>query len=224
MTAITQIGMVFAPSTPAAMARRFEVANAAKPFCEIDTFTTGQVALLTGVAPRTVSKWFDTGVLKGYRIPLSLDRRIPRHALVEFLIVHGMSHLVPWVVPLSVSRPAAVGVECAVPGTLPAGWSRRSADYATGLLAAASDPAVRLVVVHASVGVPQAREFAAAVRDRRPARTPTLVLVVGADADLRTPAGDWLHGPAAGFDLVVQEPFDPAVLWAAAGEKVAVPS
>ena len=32
-------------------------------------FTTGQVAKICKVAPRTVSKWFDSGRLKGYRIP-----------------------------------------------------------------------------------------------------------------------------------------------------------
>src|SRR5262249_14744586 len=32
-------------------------------------FTTGQVAKICKVAPRTVSKWFDSGRLRGYRIP-----------------------------------------------------------------------------------------------------------------------------------------------------------
>jgi PleD family two-component response regulator len=42
------------------------------------------------VAPRTVSKWFDSGRLKGYRIPGSQDRRIPREYLIRFLKEHGM--------------------------------------------------------------------------------------------------------------------------------------
>jgi excisionase family DNA binding protein len=53
-------------------------------------FTTGQVAKLCKVAPRTVSKWFDAGRLKGYRIPGSQDRRIPREYLIKFLKEHGM--------------------------------------------------------------------------------------------------------------------------------------
>jgi excisionase family DNA binding protein len=44
-------------------------------------FTTGQVAKICKVAPRTVSKWFDSGRLRGYRIPGSQDRRIPREQL-----------------------------------------------------------------------------------------------------------------------------------------------
>ncbi|MDD5026590.1 MAG: helix-turn-helix domain-containing protein [Candidatus Peribacteraceae bacterium] len=53
-------------------------------------FTTGQIAKICKVAPRTVSKWFDSGRLKGYRIPGSQDRRIPREYLIKFLKEHGM--------------------------------------------------------------------------------------------------------------------------------------
>jgi two-component system response regulator RpaA len=53
-------------------------------------FTTGQVAKICQVAPRTVSKWFDSGRLKGYRIPGSQDRRIPRDQLIRFLKDNGM--------------------------------------------------------------------------------------------------------------------------------------
>lgn len=52
--------------------------------------TTGQVAKVCRVAPRTVSKWFDSGKLKGYRIPGSQDRRIPRENLLKFLREHNM--------------------------------------------------------------------------------------------------------------------------------------
>ena len=47
-------------------------------------FTTGQVAKICDVAPRTASKWFDSGKLAGYRIPLSNDRRVPRENLIRF--------------------------------------------------------------------------------------------------------------------------------------------
>jgi len=53
-------------------------------------FTTGQVAKICKVAPRTVSKWFDSGRLGGYRIPGSQDRRIPREQLIKFLKEHNM--------------------------------------------------------------------------------------------------------------------------------------
>lgn len=57
---------------------------------EMKVFTTGQVAKICKVAPRTVSKWFDSGRLKGYRIPGSQDRRIPREYLIKFLKEYGM--------------------------------------------------------------------------------------------------------------------------------------
>lgn len=53
-------------------------------------FTTGQVAKICKVHIRTVSKWFDSGKLKGYRIPGSPDRRIPRDYLIKFLKEYGM--------------------------------------------------------------------------------------------------------------------------------------
>lgn len=60
-------------------------------------FTTGQIAKICKVAPRTASKWFDSGKLKGYRIPGSKDRRIPRDNLVQFLREHGMpTHMIEY--------------------------------------------------------------------------------------------------------------------------------
>lgn len=55
-----------------------------------DVLTTGDVARICNVAPRTVSKWFDTGKLRGYRIPGSKDRRIPLQQLVRFMKAHGI--------------------------------------------------------------------------------------------------------------------------------------
>lgn len=52
--------------------------------------TTGEVARICSVAPRTVSKWFDSGQLRGYRIPGSKDRRIPLDQLVRFMRLHGI--------------------------------------------------------------------------------------------------------------------------------------
>ncbi|HPS54299.1 MAG TPA: helix-turn-helix domain-containing protein [Sedimentisphaerales bacterium] len=52
--------------------------------------TTGDVAKICSVAPRTVSKWFDSGQLKGYRIPGSKDRRIPVNELVRFMKLNNM--------------------------------------------------------------------------------------------------------------------------------------
>lgn len=53
-------------------------------------FTTGHIAKICQVAPRTVSKWVDSGLLKGYRVPGSQARRVRREDLIEFLKEHGM--------------------------------------------------------------------------------------------------------------------------------------
>ncbi|OHB50072.1 MAG: hypothetical protein A2Y10_14070 [Planctomycetes bacterium GWF2_41_51] len=55
-----------------------------------DILTTGQVAHICKVAPRTVTKWFDSGQLKGYRIPGGRDRRIPASELIRFMKSHNM--------------------------------------------------------------------------------------------------------------------------------------
>ncbi len=59
------------------------------PF-EKDVLTTGEVAKICNVAARTVSKWFDSGQIEGYRIPGSKDRRIPVQALMNFMQEHGI--------------------------------------------------------------------------------------------------------------------------------------
>ena len=56
----------------------------------ITILTTGQVARICKVAPRTVSGWFDSGRLRGYRVPGTGDRRIPIECLRRFLVESGM--------------------------------------------------------------------------------------------------------------------------------------
>ena len=71
-----------APAAPAAQDN--------KDFRQKDVLTTGEVAKICNVAPRTVSKWFDSGSLTGYRIPGSKDRRIPLNQLIKFMKQHGI--------------------------------------------------------------------------------------------------------------------------------------
>ena len=52
--------------------------------------TTGDVARICSVAPRTAQKWFDCGLLKGYRIPGSRHRRIPIDELIRFTKAHNI--------------------------------------------------------------------------------------------------------------------------------------
>ena len=59
-------------------------------FNDKDVLTTGEVAKICNVASRTVSKWFDSGQLDGYRIPGSKDRRIPVASLMTFMKAHNI--------------------------------------------------------------------------------------------------------------------------------------
>jgi excisionase family DNA binding protein len=72
------------------LARPKHLRGMAMNFLEKDVLTTGEVAKICNVASRTVSKWFDSGQLKGYRIPGSKDRRIPLSSLRKFMKSHGI--------------------------------------------------------------------------------------------------------------------------------------
>jgi two-component system response regulator RpaA len=56
-----------------------------------NVLTTGQIAKICEVAPRTATKWCDDGLIKGcYRLPGSKDRRIPRASLIAFMQQHNL--------------------------------------------------------------------------------------------------------------------------------------
>jgi len=57
-----------------------------------NVLTTGEVARICNVAHRTVSKWFDKGLLKGYRLPLSKNRRIRPTELRAFMKKYGIPY------------------------------------------------------------------------------------------------------------------------------------
>ena len=53
---------------------------------KIQVLTMGHISKICMVAPRTVTKWFDKGWLKGYRVPGSQDRRVTIQSLRDFMI------------------------------------------------------------------------------------------------------------------------------------------
>jgi hypothetical protein len=55
-------------------------------------FTTGQVAKICKVAPRTVAKWFDLRRLDGFTIPgaRKKDRRITQESVIRLMRENGM--------------------------------------------------------------------------------------------------------------------------------------
>ncbi len=55
-----------------------------------NVLSTGEVARICHVSPRTVQKWFDKKLINGYKIPGSRDRRIPRNELIRFMEENNM--------------------------------------------------------------------------------------------------------------------------------------
>ena len=61
------------------------LAAAKSPISMKTTFTTGEVADICRISQQTVIRCFDNGRLKGYRVPGSKFRRIPRDSLLNFM-------------------------------------------------------------------------------------------------------------------------------------------
>src|SRR3982750_4750028 len=53
-------------------------------------FTTGEAAEICKVSQQTIIRCFDSGRLKGFRVPGSRFRRIPREALMQFMKDNGI--------------------------------------------------------------------------------------------------------------------------------------
>jgi len=53
-------------------------------------FTTGEAAKICKVSQQTIIRCFDSGQLKGFRVPGSRFRRIPRDQLFSFMKVNGI--------------------------------------------------------------------------------------------------------------------------------------
>src|SRR2546425_10064409 len=53
-------------------------------------FTTGEAAEICKVSQQTILRCFDSGKLKGFRVPGSRFRRIPREELLRFIRDHNI--------------------------------------------------------------------------------------------------------------------------------------
>ena len=60
------------------------------PTLSKNVFTTGEVARICNLSQQTVIRNFDSGRLKGFRVPGSRFRRIPRDSLIQFMKEHGI--------------------------------------------------------------------------------------------------------------------------------------
>jgi hypothetical protein len=55
-----------------------------------DVFSTGESASICQVSQQTIIRCFDNGSLKGFRVPGSKFRRIPRESLIVFMQSNGI--------------------------------------------------------------------------------------------------------------------------------------
>lgn len=170
--------------------------------------TTGEVARICHVAARTVSKWFDSGKLKGYRIPGSRDRRIPRERLVEFMKNYG----IPLgdldggqckVLIVDQDAPDALVRQMGASGR----YDVRSADddFAAGVVAQQFRPHV--IVIDFGFGEDQAVTMCRNIR-----HSPDLQAVKVIAAAQNTNASHREQLVKVGFDQIISKPYTPAQL------------
>jgi excisionase family DNA binding protein len=172
--------------------------------------TTGEVAKLCNVAPRTVSKWFDAGHLRGYRIPGSKDRRIPLDQLVRFMRAHG--------IPLN-------GLESTARRVLLVDADAGLADAVRAALVGPSgyDVAVAYTALEAGAAIAEFKPAVVVVDVTMPDMTPERVVrflrgaglagrirLIGTASGLSAAEGEALR--QAGFDATLPKPFDAGAL------------
>ncbi len=171
--------------------------------------TTGQVAEICHVAPRTVSKWFDAGRLGGYRIPGSRDRRIPVEQLLAFMQAHGMPADAldggTCRVLIVDSAPAAGRMVQDLADSDRYDVRLAATEFEAGVTAEQFAPHV--IVLNVGGDIDQAARTARNVRATGALQSATLIAVV---ADLTDASRQALA--RAGFDACLQSPYSAADL------------
>lgn len=185
----------------------FQRSAAMGVYAATKVFTTGQVAEICQVAPRTVSKWFDSGRLRGYRIPGSRDRRIPRESLMTFLKDNGLP--LGKLQETSTLRVLVISSDRAMLQSISAPLQREGFDlrmassaFEAGSLAMQFKP--QAVIVDSSLGSETLANMALLLKSD-PHNECFLAGVFPRDAELPQPV-------AALLDDCFHTPFDPALL------------
>lgn len=173
-------------------------------------FTTGQVAKICKVAPRTVSKWFDSGKLRGYRIPGSQDRRIPREHLIRFLKEYGMPlgelEEESWhkVLVIGAEKLMLDRVQELLPPDEEFRYEVASSGFEAGILAESFHPDT--IIIDLALGRSEGLQISRNLR-KNPAYEQTLIIALASE-DEPDPEGLGQYG----FNEVFKKPFDTALL------------
>ncbi len=171
-----------------------------------DVLTTGEVAKICKVAPRTVTKWFDSGQLRGYKIPGSKDRRIPISQLLRFMKNNNMP--LEGMIHFTKTRVLIVDDEADITDTLRDLLNRETnyeasvatSGFEAGIAAEHIKPHVILLDIH--LGEISGREVCKTVRTNPDLQMTKVIAMSGqlSDAD----AAALLH---QGFDGYLKKPF-----------------
>jgi excisionase family DNA binding protein len=173
-------------------------------------FTTGQVAKICKVAPRTVSKWFDSGRLRGYRIPGSQDRRIPREALIKFLKEYGMplgeleEEGLHKVLIIGAEKLFVDRVRELLPEADEFKYELANSGFEAGIMAESFHPDT--IIIDLAMGRTEGLQIATNLR-RNPAYEATLIVGLASE-DEASPEGLVNYG----FSEIFKKPFDVALL------------
>jgi two-component system response regulator RpaA len=174
-------------------------------------FTTGQVAKICKVAPRTVSKWFDSGRLKGYRIPGSQDRRIPREQLIKFLKEHGMPlgelEEEEWhkILIIGAEKHFIDRLQELLPDSEDYKYQIANSGFEAGIMAQSFHPDT--IIIDLSLGRSEALQIAANLR-RDPAYETTLMIALASEDEADPDSLKTAHH----FNEAFKKPFDIALL------------
>jgi excisionase family DNA binding protein len=170
-----------------------------------DVLTTGEVARICNVAPRTVSKWFDSGALRGYRIPGSKDRRIPLSQLIRFMKHHnmplnGLMTGATRVLIVDAERDIIEVLEKILEGEAKYEVETATSGFAAGVIAERFRPNVLLLDMHLSDVEP--REVCKQVKANPDLQLTKIVAMSGKLSD------EEVQGlSATGFDWFLRKPF-----------------
>ncbi|MEL6741298.1 MAG: response regulator [Planctomycetota bacterium] len=170
-----------------------------------DVLTTGEVAKICNVAPRTVSKWFDSGQLKGYRIPGSKDRRIPVSELYRFMKAHhipmdGMASGNTRVLIVDADREITQALERVLAEQTTYELRTASTGFQAGLECERFRPHVLLMDVH--LGDTDSRDVVGMIRSCEQMQMTRIIAMSGRLTD-----GQASALRAAGFDSFIKKPF-----------------
>ena len=175
--------------------------------------TTGDVAKICRVAPRTVSKWYDAGRLKGYRLPGSLDRRIPRDEVIRFLKEHGIPlgelarEGLLHVLTIGLSEATYARLQELLPDDEGYRWAAAVNGFEAGLLLHEQQP--EIILIDLAMGRSECLHIARQIRceEQRVGKCGKMLLALANEDE-----ADLEYLTAFGFNEAVQKPFDVALL------------